>query len=192
MVEPKAASQKSLILYARPVFSNLLLLLEINFLCCLFVVSGAHLEKRGLQTALSLLQEEVARAEEHSEVREPPPPSLRRGLASLVGDSLKACSHDSPPTSVQSDLCVCTRPAAATQPLEEAPPEAAWRPAIVLCIHGAPFVQRDTRQEVGSLRNFSGGCFTPGDGYKMTFRNAAAEEKQLVYQFTVHDECLMF
>lgn len=85
----------------------------------LFVVAEAHVQKHSLQTAQNLLQEEVAHAEEHSEVK-----THRRAKA--VKTELVSCREsnslssrwqhscgclskafslaDSPPSSVQSDL----------------------------------------------------------------------------------------
>lgn len=50
-----------------------------SYLLPLFcVVAEAHLQKHSLQTAQNLLQEEVARAEEHSEVKLSSSPRVRR------------------------------------------------------------------------------------------------------------------
>lgn len=72
---------------------------------CFFVIAEAHGQRHSLQTAQNLLQEEVARAEEHSEVKDTQKKTKKKHDGIKVDDSWKAYSiADSPPTSVQSDL----------------------------------------------------------------------------------------
>lgn len=80
-----------------------------------FVFAEARLQKHSLRTAQNLLQEEVARAEEHSEVKLSSFPlvlaeSLTRSFITLAAQhgsqkaALSTNQQSSPPTSAQSDL----------------------------------------------------------------------------------------